>query len=161
MVRIHADSRETKTFGEPPVIDIRVGIPEFFDAGACRPGAPTATWPEVFFPTPREASKTAEAKALCSGCPVREKCLTWALENREPHGIWGGLTERERRQLLHRMDGVVPDKPERVCALHGCEVVIPAAAHRNQKFCTPKHAKRHSDNAYTARGGQRKKEPAA
>lgn len=43
----------------------------------------------------------AEQKALtrtCQGCPVRKKCLTWALENGEHTGVWGGLTERELRR---------------------------------------------------------------
>ncbi|MGW4563957.1 WhiB family transcriptional regulator [Streptomyces sp. NPDC004561] len=42
------------------------------------------------------------AKALCSGCPVRTECLAFALDCRIEHGIWGGMTERERRALLRR-----------------------------------------------------------
>ena len=40
------------------------------------------------------------AKAICEQCPVREPCLPYALKIREPHGIWGGLNEVERKQLL-------------------------------------------------------------
>jgi len=40
------------------------------------------------------------AKAICLQCPVRRECLDFALRVREPHGIWGGLTETERRRLL-------------------------------------------------------------
>ena len=42
------------------------------------------------------------AVRVCRGCPVREECLDWALESRIRYGIWGGLTERERRRLLRR-----------------------------------------------------------
>lgn len=42
------------------------------------------------------------AKAVCSGCPVRTECLGHALDRRIEHGIWGGMTERERRALLRR-----------------------------------------------------------
>jgi WhiB family transcriptional regulator, redox-sensing transcriptional regulator len=43
------------------------------------------------------------AKSICAGCPVRVECLEYAIRTREPHGIWGGLNELERRLLLrHR-----------------------------------------------------------
>jgi WhiB family redox-sensing transcriptional regulator len=50
----------------------------------------------------REArdEREARAKAICVTCPVRRECLEYALRVREPHGIWGGLTEGERRRLL-------------------------------------------------------------
>jgi WhiB family redox-sensing transcriptional regulator len=47
----------------------------------------------------REARETA-AKSICSTCRVQRSCLEYALEIREPHGIWGGLNEHERRELL-------------------------------------------------------------
>jgi WhiB family transcriptional regulator, redox-sensing transcriptional regulator len=40
------------------------------------------------------------AKAICRGCPVTNECLDYALRTREPHGVWGGLNEFERRHLL-------------------------------------------------------------
>lgn len=46
----------------------------------------------------RDAS-TEEAKAVCAGCAVREQCLEFALTNGEKFGIWGGLSERERRRI--------------------------------------------------------------
>ena len=61
---------------------------------------------KVFFPPSAPESRTARearearAKAICRGCGVREECLTYALEIAEPHGIWGGLSEAERRALL-------------------------------------------------------------
>jgi WhiB family transcriptional regulator, redox-sensing transcriptional regulator len=42
------------------------------------------------------------AKAVCMGCPVRTECLSDALDNRVEFGVWGGMTERERRALLRR-----------------------------------------------------------
>lgn len=42
------------------------------------------------------------AKLVCMGCPVRTECLAEALDNRIGFGIWGGMTERERRALLRR-----------------------------------------------------------
>ena len=53
---------------------------------------------EIFFPERGEGP--AEAKAVCAACPVRDQCLAHALLNKEPHGIWGGMTEGERRALL-------------------------------------------------------------
>ncbi|MGW1068280.1 WhiB family transcriptional regulator [Streptomyces aureus] len=49
-----------------------------------------------------EGAAQHRAKALCAGCPVRLECLSFALDNRIEHGIWGGATERDRRALLRR-----------------------------------------------------------
>ena len=46
------------------------------------------------------------AKQLCLGCPVRTECLADALDNRTEFGVWGGMTERERRSLLRRRPDV-------------------------------------------------------
>lgn len=43
--------------------------------------------------------REAQAKSICASCPVRQPCLQYALRIREPHGIWGGLNEVERRAL--------------------------------------------------------------
>lgn len=53
--------------------------------------------PDLFFP--ERGASTKEAKAVCQACVVREDCLEYALENSEKFGIWGGLSERERRRL--------------------------------------------------------------
>ena len=52
--------------------------------------------PEAFFP--EKGGSTREAKRICAACPVRDDCLQYALENDERFGIWGGLSERERRR---------------------------------------------------------------
>jgi WhiB family redox-sensing transcriptional regulator len=49
--------------------------------------------------------RESAAKAICQSCPVLRQCLDYALMVREPHGIWGGLNEYERRQLLSRRAG--------------------------------------------------------
>ena len=46
------------------------------------------------------------AKQVCMGCPVRTECLSDALDNRVEFGVWGGMTERERRALLRRRPNV-------------------------------------------------------
>ena len=53
--------------------------------------------PDLCFP--ERGASTREAKEVCRGCVVRESCLEYALANGEKFGIWGGLSERERRRL--------------------------------------------------------------
>jgi WhiB family transcriptional regulator, redox-sensing transcriptional regulator len=55
------------------------------------------TDPEAFFP--EKGGSTREAKRVCRSCEVRAECLEYALENDERFGIWGGLSERERRRI--------------------------------------------------------------
>lgn len=54
---------------------------------------------DVFYPEKGESTKSA--KQICAGCDVREQCLEYALEHIERFGVWGGLSERERRTLLN------------------------------------------------------------
>jgi WhiB family redox-sensing transcriptional regulator len=56
--------------------------------------------PDVFHPVSEEDAE--EAKAICALCPVRQPCLEHALVNREREGVWGGLTDRERRRLIRQ-----------------------------------------------------------
>jgi WhiB family redox-sensing transcriptional regulator len=58
------------------------------------------TDPEAFFP--EKGGSTREAKKICTGCEVKAECLEYALANDERFGIWGGLSERERRRLRRR-----------------------------------------------------------
>ena len=59
------------------------------------------TDPEAFFP--EKGGSTREAKKICLGCEVRHECLDYALAHDERFGIWGGLSERERRKLKKRV----------------------------------------------------------
>ncbi len=58
------------------------------------------TDPEAFFP--EKGGSTRDAKKICTSCEVRSQCLEYALNNDERFGIWGGLSERERRKLRKR-----------------------------------------------------------
>lgn len=56
--------------------------------------------PEIFFPVGTGGPallQIAEAKTYCRRCPFVDPCLAWAFEHGEDHGIWGGMTEDERR----------------------------------------------------------------
>ena len=61
--------------------------------------------PELFFPLGNSgpaAFQVQEAKAVCSRCPVRLQCLEWAMATAQDSGVWGGLSEEERRALRRR-----------------------------------------------------------
>ena len=53
--------------------------------------------PDLFFP--ERGASTREAKGVCRGCEVKDECLEYALAHGEKFGIWGGLSERERRRV--------------------------------------------------------------
>ena len=79
--------------------------PDWRADAACRDADP-----ELFFPASDVRSARAQvktAKLICRGCPVSATCLTWALASGQEAGIWGGLTEEERRRL-HRGRGFRP-----------------------------------------------------
>lgn len=65
---------------------------DWADRGACL-GEP----PALFFPGQGEDASIA--KGICARCPVREECLDYAMRHTERFGIWGGLSERERRRI--------------------------------------------------------------
>lgn len=84
--------------------------PRFDIAGLPQPPAWTADAlcaqvdMDGFFP--EKGGSTRQAKAVCLMCPVREVCLEYALDNRVQHGIWGGVSERERRRMVKARDAV-------------------------------------------------------
>ncbi|WP_456543358.1 MULTISPECIES: WhiB family transcriptional regulator [unclassified Blastococcus] len=105
---------------EPPAgADLFAGYDAFAAAGQL----PAASWddageepwrmdalcaetdPEAFFP--EKGGSTREAKRVCGGCTVRAECLEFALANDERFGIWGGLSERERRRLKLQRRGAL------------------------------------------------------
>ncbi len=73
-------------------------ISDWPSMATCRSGDPDA----LFVP----GAEQNAAKRICRGCPVRYECLADALDNRIEFGVWGGMTERERRALLRRHTGV-------------------------------------------------------
>lgn len=65
-------------------------------------GATKAFFPPKEDRTPNEDPTTSAAKAVCVGCPVRLECLEHALVRNIRHGVWGGTSERERRQFRRK-----------------------------------------------------------
>jgi WhiB family transcriptional regulator, redox-sensing transcriptional regulator len=54
--------------------------------------------PNIFFPYAGQFREIERAKAICNGCPVRQECLDYANTTRQRIGVWGGMTDRERRR---------------------------------------------------------------
>ncbi|HLP23577.1 MAG TPA: WhiB family transcriptional regulator [Microbacteriaceae bacterium] len=88
---------------------VRLGVPGVRRPAVADEGNPLAwqadslcaqTDPEAFFP--EKGGSTRDAKKICASCEVRVECLEYALQNDERFGIWGGLSERERRKLRKR-----------------------------------------------------------
>ncbi|MEU3855040.1 WhiB family transcriptional regulator [Streptomyces sp. NPDC029554] len=80
-----------------PAADLPVNT-NWREAGAC-----TREDPELFFPvgnTGPALLQIEEAKAACRRCPVLQTCAQWALDKGEPHGVWGGMSEDERRRIM-------------------------------------------------------------
>ena len=73
---------------------------------ACRGPQSVVFFPPAHFERKEEKeAREAQAKAICATCSVRQPCLDYAIRIREPHGIWGGLNEVERKQLVGRRVG--------------------------------------------------------
>jgi WhiB family redox-sensing transcriptional regulator len=66
-------------------------------------GACAKTDPDLFFAV--GALEHKQAKLVCRTCPVRRECLSYAMDAPVDHGIWGGLTERERRRYRRKAPG--------------------------------------------------------
>jgi WhiB family redox-sensing transcriptional regulator len=69
-------------------------------AGCRGPQAAVFFPPSHFERKDEKVDREQRAKAICATCSVRQPCLDYAIRIREPHGIWGGLNETERKQLL-------------------------------------------------------------
>lgn len=82
-----------KPWGATPGLDLLPTAPPWTVDALC-----AQTDPEAFFPDKGGSSR--DAKRICGDCPVRQECLEYALENDEFFGIWGGLSQRERRALI-------------------------------------------------------------
>jgi len=82
------------------------------DLGACR-----GSDPSVFFP--ERGMSTRNAKAICKGCDVADRCLEWAVTTNERFGVWGGKSEKERRAIRRKRGLLIPwtgGKPTRQTA---------------------------------------------
>lgn len=89
---------------------VRLGVPGVRRVRSATDDENTLSWqadalcaqtdPEAFFP--EKGGSTRDAKKICTTCEVKSECLEYALQNDERFGIWGGLSERERRKLRRR-----------------------------------------------------------
>ena len=79
---------------------------------------------------PELGSPARAAKTICRACPVTAECLDYALTHHEAYGIWGGLTERQRRRLRH---GRQPDQSPGLCV--DCDRPLPPSAPSNRLRC--------------------------
>lgn len=111
-MRLNADSREQRVigWGERPagelaaLADLLVATKKeqtWQELALC-----AETDPEAFFP--EKGGSTKDAKRTCLACDVKDQCLKYALDNDERFGIWGGLSERERRKMKKRNLGGTP-----------------------------------------------------
>ncbi|WP_029458394.1 WhiB family transcriptional regulator [Dietzia alimentaria] len=93
--------RQSRTVAGPELALVDLGAGAFFDEVEEESWQDRAlcaqTDPEAFFP--EKGGSTREAKKICTGCEVKAECLEYALANDERFGIWGGLSERERRRI--------------------------------------------------------------
>lgn len=87
--------RAIRDRGWAPMADTRAGDSSWRESALC-----AQTDPEAFFPD--KGGSPDAALAVCRRCSVTEACLTWAVDNHIRFGVWGGLSERERRQLKRR-----------------------------------------------------------
>src|SRR6266545_5134092 len=84
---------------DPRGVGPKMWITDWTARAACRNADPDALFVQ--------GAAQNRAKLICRGCPVRTECLADALDNRIEFGVWGGMTERERRALLRRRPDVV------------------------------------------------------
>lgn len=94
--------------------------------------------PELWFP--EKGGSTREAKKICAGCPVRTQCLDYALAHGERFGIYGGHSERERREM---------PLPSRVCAYDACRATF-TPERADQKCCSRECAHKRAVIRYDA-----------
>lgn len=95
--------------GFPVIAVSEVGDLQWQDFGNCR-----GVDPDLFFPRRGEMVEINRALEVCGGCEVKVECLEFALTNNEKFGIWGGVSERGRRQIKrHRLLGRIANKINR------------------------------------------------
>ncbi len=116
--------------------------PEWMDRGLC-----AQTDPEAFFPD--KGGSNSAAKRVCGACPVKTECLTYAVDNRELHGIWGGVGERKRRKLLPTN----PDAPTHCVNGHAFTpsntYITPSSGYRRCRTCLAANSRRCAHNRTT------------
>lgn len=74
--------------------------------------------PELFFPSVGDAETAALARQVCGGCPVAAECLDYAMRTSQTHGVWGGLSPKQRDALRSGRTGA---RRGRLCTREGCD----------------------------------------
>lgn len=120
---------------EAELVEQLGGSVEWMEKGLCA----RIPHPDWWFPGPGQSHKMAAN--ICGQCPVRTMCLEYALENKERYGVWGGLSEAQRRTIERRNSGTKPSfvvgDPIGTCAMPECENPIYLTRHgRNQRVCS-------------------------
>lgn len=89
-----------------PGVAVKVGVPtevpviqNHFTADEVDQASCAQSDPDAWYPEKGRKDSVQIAKRVCKTCPIRERCLEIALETDERYGVWGGLSERERRKL--------------------------------------------------------------
>ena len=95
---------------------------DWWQHAACR-GAD----PDVFHPVRGDTAGTNAALAVCQTCPVRDDCLAYAMNTRQMHGVWGGLSANQRKKLASRW--------VRVMACEMCGMDVSLKAGRPVRYC--------------------------
>jgi WhiB family redox-sensing transcriptional regulator len=85
----------------------------------------------LFFP--ERTTPVGAAKLICHGCPVKTDCLEYAMAEQIKHGIWGGLSERQRRELRSERYHAGVLHPPKACAVCAAEF---SPGQRAQKYCS-------------------------
>jgi hypothetical protein len=93
--------------GRDYLADLLGNVPEWQARALC-----AQTDPEAFFP--EKGGSTRDAKRICARCEVKENCLQYALDHDERFGIWGGLSERERRKIKRQAREAARRRTERL-----------------------------------------------
>ena len=80
-------------------VELKTPTPQDIDDAPCQ-----TVDPEIFFPDPTDTVGITKAKTLCGNCDqeIKNKCLSFALTNKIHYGVWGGLTEIERKSVLRK-----------------------------------------------------------
>jgi WhiB family redox-sensing transcriptional regulator len=89
---------------DAPDLDALVFIPAWMSEGICGQAEPDAWFPEK----ERDGGDARLVRRICNGCPVRRQCAEYAIDERIPHGIWGGMSPNERsaERRARRRSGV-------------------------------------------------------
>jgi len=108
MTRKVPHQQDARRRHRPPLLDTT--------EAACRKADPALFYHPEGERGPARRNRGSAAKAICAGCPIIADCRQEALTNREPYGVWGGLTEDDREEIWAAQTRRLPDWIERELA---------------------------------------------